>query len=424
MSVREALGVLPLALAALLGAMPAAAQPADLLIVNANVVTLDRQTPLARAIAITGDRIAGVFAGEAPASLMGDKTRRIDAGGRTIIPGLIDSHIHAIRAGLTFANEVSFEGARTVGEAMNRIERAAKRNSAGEWIVVAGGWTPQQFAEGRRPTREEIEAAAPGRPVYLQLFYRAAFLSSAAQAALGVDAESPPAGTLFERTGDGASGGWLTGDVEAVTALWEKLPKPGLETAKAGTRAFFSTLNAYGVTGVIDPGGHNLAPAEYEALFALARAGELSLRVNYFISAPQRGGELAFFRDYIARHPVGSGDAYLRFTGIGERVTFGMYNNDAPDASDIAAFDEVARWALAVNAPLTIHWNSQRSIHPLLDAFARVGGADDRARLRWSVAHVHDAEPDTMLALHRLGLGWLTQNAIYFAAPAFIRALP
>jgi predicted amidohydrolase YtcJ len=60
----------------------------------------------------------------------------------------------------------------------------------------------------------------------------------------------------------------------------------------------------------------------------------------------------------------------------------------------------------------------------LLDAFARVGNAPDRARLRWSIAHLHDAGPDTMHALHRLGLGWLTQNAIYFAAPAFIRNMP
>ncbi len=403
---------------------PAAAQTADLLIVNANIVTLDRAMPLARSIAIAGDRIAGVFAGDPPAALMGQQTRRIDAGGRTMVPGLIDSHIHAIRAGLTFDNEVSFEGARTIADAMSRIARAAERAGPADWIVVAGGWTPQQFQEGRRPSRDEIEAAAPGRRVYVQLFYRAVFLSHAAQKALDVDADNPPVGTTFERAGDGAANGWLTGDVDAITALWERLPKPGLEAAKAGTRAFFATLNAHGVTGVIDPGGHNLAPSDYEPLFALARTGELSLRVNYFVSAPERGRELAYFRDYVVRRPLGSGDAYLRFTGIGERVTFGMYNNDAPDGADVAAFEDVARWALSENAPLTIHWNSQRSVHHLLDAFARVGSAQDRARLRWSVAHLHDAEPQTMIALHRLGLGWLTQNAIYFAAPAFIRALP
>jgi len=421
---RKTLGVQSLFFSAFLAGATALAQPADVLIVNAKVITLDPLLPQAQTLAIRGTRIMGVFDGDAPASLVGEGTRRINAGGRAIIPGLIDSHIHAIRAGLTFGNEVSFEGARTIADAMNRIAQAASHTGLDGWIVVAGGWTPQQFAEGRRPSRGEIEAAASGRRVYVQLFYRATFLSYAAQSALGVDEYNPPVGMTFERGDDGAQNHWLTGDVNAVTALWERLPKPGHETAKAGMRAFFATLNAHGVTGVIDPGGHNLAPSGYETLFTLARAGELSLRVNYFVSAPEPGRELAFFREYAARYPVGSGDAYLRFNGIGERVTFGMYNNDEPTTADLAAFEEVARWALAANMPVTIHWNSQRSAHHLLDAFARVGTTADRARLRWSVAHLHDAEPPTMIALQRLGLGWLTQNAIYFAAPAFIRSLP
>ena len=424
MSFRKVITAIALALASFLACAQVGAQHADTIIFNANVITLDRHQPRVSALAIIGDKIADVFAGAVPDALISPVTRRIDAQGRTIIPGLIDSHIHAIRAGLTFANEVSFEGARTIKDAMARLRDGAGRAQQDEWIVVAGGWTPQQFSEGRRPTRAEIEAAAPGRRVYLQLFYRGAFLSDVAQAALGVSASNPPTGATFEREETGATNGWLTGDVDAITALWERLPKPGLDAAKAGTRAFFSTLNAYGVTGVIDPGGHNLAPAEYAAVQDLAHAQQLSVRVNYFISAPARGGELDFFKTYIAQHPVGSGDAYFRFNGIGERVTFGMYNNDSPNEADKSDFEAVARLALASNVPLTVHWNSQRSATHLLDAFARVGNAEDRARLRWSIAHLHDAGPGTMHALHRLGLGWLTQNAIYFAAPAFIRNMP
>ncbi len=425
MSLRKAISAFAPALAAFLAnALPVCAQHADTVIFNANVITLDRSRPNASALAIIGDKIASVFDDAPPDALTGPATRRIDGQGRTIIPGLIDSHVHAIRAGLTFDDEVSFEGARTLADAMARLRDRAARAQPNQWIVVAGGWTPQQFVEGRRPTQVEIEAAAPGHLVYVQLFYRAAFLSGAAQRALRMSAESSPAGVTFERDEAGALNGWLTGDIDAITALWERLPKPGLEASKAGTRAFFSTLNAYGVTGVIDPGGHNLAPAEYAAVRELARAQQLSMRVNYFISAPRRSGELDFFKAYLAQHPIGAGDAYFRFSGIGERVTFGVYNNDAPAEMDKADFETVARWALASNIPLTVHWNSARSASHLLEAIARVGGADDRARLRWSIAHLHDAEPDMMHALHNLGLGWLTQNAIYFAAPAFIRNMP
>jgi predicted amidohydrolase YtcJ len=395
----------------------------DLIVHNARIVTLDQAQPFAQALAIDSERIASIGADADVLALAGGGTRMIDAGGRTIIPGLIDSHIHAIRAGLTFAQEASFEGARTIGEAMERLRMAGARDGGDSWIVVGGGWTAQQFAEDRRPTGAEIEAAAPGRRVYVQAFYRAAFLSLAAQQTLGVDAENPPPGTIFERDDNGASTGWLTGDVAAITALWERLPKPGLQEAMSSTRVFFARLNAYGVTGVIDPGGHNLARSDYAALFALWRQRELNLRVAFFASAQTKGAERADFERDLRFAPMGFGDRWLRFNGIGERVTFGMYNNDKPDAADIAAFEDIAHLAARSGLAMTVHWNNQRSIGPLLDLFARVGRKFDLASLRWSVAHIHDAEPETLARLHQLGLGWLTQNAPYFAAPAFIRSM-
>jgi predicted amidohydrolase YtcJ len=395
----------------------------DLIVHSARIVTLDHVHPFAQALAIDHERIVSIGANAAVLALADPATRIIDAGGRTIIPGLIDSHIHAIRAGLTFAQEASFEGARTIGQAMERLRMAGARDGGDSWIVVGGGWTAQQFIEDRRPTGAEIEAAAPGRRIYVQAFYRAAFLSQGAQQTLGVDAENPPPGTVFERDDSGAATGWLTGDVAAITALWERLPKPGLQEAINSTRAFFAQMNAYGITGVIDPGGHNLARSDYAALFALWRRREMNLRVAYFVSAQTAGAERVDFERDLRFVPMGFGDRWLRFNGIGERVTFGMYNNEKPDAADIAVFEDIAYWAARSGLPMTVHWNNQRSIGPLLDVFDRVGRDFDLGFLRWSVAHIHDAEPETLARLHQSGLGWLTQNAPYFAAPAFIRSM-
>src|SRR6185295_5195533 len=98
-------------------------------------------------------------------------TRVVDLGGRTIIPRLIDSHLHAIRAALSFTTEVNWIGTRSLPEAMARIRAAAQRMPPGAWLIVAGGWNELQFAERRRPTQAELEAAAPNNPAYVQLGY-------------------------------------------------------------------------------------------------------------------------------------------------------------------------------------------------------------------------------------------------------------
>jgi predicted amidohydrolase YtcJ len=180
----------------------------------------------------------------------------------------------------------------------------------------------------------------------------------------------------------------------------------------------FASLNRYGVTGVIDPGGLNLPPQDYRAVFALARAGQLSVRVNYSLSVQPGAGELEQLRAAVRNRA--SGDL-LRFNGIGEIITWGMYNNDTPSDEQRARFEEVALWAAQQGLTLTLHWNRDRSIHHALDVFERVNAQRPLAPLRWSIAHIHDASPQTLQRMKALGLGWLTQNAIFFAAPSFLK---
>ena len=106
------------------------AQKADLIVTNAKIVTLDPASTIAQALAVREGRIVAVGGDDAVAALAGSATRRVDAGGRTVIPGLIDSHIHAVRAGLTYATEVNWIGAKTIPEAMERLRQAATARAA------------------------------------------------------------------------------------------------------------------------------------------------------------------------------------------------------------------------------------------------------------------------------------------------------
>ena len=133
--------------------------------------------------------------------LAGPATRVVDLGGRTVIPGLIDSHLHAIRAALSFSTEVNWIGARSLEEALGRIRAAARTMKPGSWLIVAGGWNVQQFEENRRPTQAELTAVAPGNPVYVQLGYGWAMLNPQAHKALGISQRGRFAGRRALRTG-------------------------------------------------------------------------------------------------------------------------------------------------------------------------------------------------------------------------------
>src|ERR1700731_5506147 len=264
-------GALTLALLALGLGAPARANPADILLVNGKIVTLDGTSQVSEALAIEAGRVAATGSTDAMRKLAGSATQIIDLDGRTVIPGLIDSHIHGIRAGFRYATEVHWDGATNIAEAMERLRSAAAHASPGAWLIVAGGWTARQFTESRRPTQGEIDAVAGGHPVYIQLFYGSMLINAVGRQTLGIASEADLPGAKFERGDAGIANGWIAAPAAVITSVYSRLPKPSMEEAIEGTRRFLRELSGFGITGVIDPGGHNLDPEDYAALFRLWR---------------------------------------------------------------------------------------------------------------------------------------------------------
>jgi len=410
---------------ALLAALLPTAAPAqapDAVLVNGKIVTLDRQSTVAEAIAVRDGRILAVGRTADIQPLAQGATRVVDLAGRTVIPGLIDSHMHAIRAALFYATEVNWIGAHSIPEAMERIHAKASASKPGDWIIVAGGWTPQQFAEKRRPTQAELVAAAPNNPVYIQLFYSAALLTPAGFQALNIasDADVPPRGKI-ERGPDNAPTGWISGDNPTISGLFDKLPLPTFEQSVEGTKQFFRELNRLGLTGVSDPGGFNLTAASYQPLFRVWRDRELTVRVIYSLFAQRPGKELEDYQMLTQLLPMGFGDDMLRFNGIGENVAWGMYNNDNPSEAQKQQYYEIAKWAAARRMTVTQHWNNNISAHHLLDVLERVNRETPIAPLRWSIAHLNDASAENLQRMKALGVGWLMQDAMYFNGETFVR---
>jgi len=397
------------------------AQSPDLVLLNGKVVTVDAGSSLQEALAIRGGRILAVGRSVEIKRLAGPTTRTVDLGGRTVIPGLIDSHLHAVRAALSFGTEVNWIGARSLKEALGRIRDAARRRPPGAWLIVAGGWNELQFAEKRRPTQAELDAAAPANPVYVQLGYGWVVMTDDGFAKLGIttDADLPDGGRL-EREG-GKPTGAISGSQGAIIALFDRLPKPTFAEQVAGTKAFFHELNRLGLTGVVDPGGNNLFPGDYQALFDAWRHHELTVRVAYSLNGQTAGKEFDELKGLTALLPMGFGDERLHFNGLGERITIAMNNNPAPTADDKQRYYDIVHWAAGHGMTVTMHWGPDSTVHHLLDVFERVNHEIPIAPLRWSIAHLNDASEATLRRMAALGVGWTVQDAMYFGGEDLVR---
>ncbi|MBZ5634546.1 MAG: amidohydrolase [Acidobacteriia bacterium] len=409
-------------LAGLVFALSAAAwsQSADAILINGKILTVDSQSSIREAIAIRGGRIQAVGSTADIRKLAGPSTRSIDLQGRTVIPGLIDSHLHAIRAALSFSTEVNWIGARSLTEALGRIRDAAKTMQPGSWLIVAGGWNVDQFQERRRPTQAELVAAAPDNPVYVQLGYGWAILTPAGLRALSIatDADLPSGGKL-EKDAAGKLTGGITGGQAAIIALFDRLPKPTFDQQVDGTKKFFRELNRLGMTGVVDPGGNNLLPSDYQALFQVWRQGQLTMRVAYTLCSNNTGGEFEEFKNLTQLLPMGFGDDMLKFNGLGERITAAMNNNNRPSATDKEKYAQIVKWAAEHGMSLTMHWGSDGSVNQLLDIFEAVNKEVPIKDLRWSIAHLNDASELSLRRMKALGVGWTVQDAMYFGGDQF-----
>ena len=174
--------------------------PAEWVFMSGKVVTVDSSSSIKEAVAIKNGRFVAVGTDSEIRRWIGRSTAVVNLAGRTMIPGLIDSHIHATVAGLSWDGELHWESLRSLAEGLKQIEAAARNKPAGTWIVVGGGWAPGQFAEKRLPTRAELDDVAPKHPVYIQYLRQAAVLNSAGLAAAGIDGKAAdPQGGKFER---------------------------------------------------------------------------------------------------------------------------------------------------------------------------------------------------------------------------------
>lgn len=404
---------------------------ADTILRGGRITTLstDAAVPAeVSALAIRGDRVLAVGTDEEIAAYVSPATRVIDLGGARVVPGLTDSHVHFLRAGRTWNDEVRWENVYTLGEALDAIAARAAERRPGEWIRVIGGWDENQFAERRGPTREELDRAAPDHPVYVQMQYTYAVFNTRGAAQLGLDeagvAASPdPAG--FERD----AGGRLTGrgsGMKLMTWFYRQLPTPTLEEQIASTGALSREFARLGMTGAIDGGGVNTGPDAYAAIVAAWRRGLLKTRVRLFKHATRQGTEKEDFEGYMRFDFPGFGDDMLRTSGMGEVLMFRTHDRiaqpadygDEAMAETKALLEAFAEKGWAVQ----IHVHQREFFLKLLDAMEEVHERFPIDELRWGFVHAESTYAEDVPRLKRLGLGLLFQSLLRYNGESAIKA--
>jgi predicted amidohydrolase YtcJ len=428
-------------LAAIAMAVTAAAQPqpAELVVTNATVITMDTQRSQATAFAVQDGVFVAVGTDAEMAAYRGAQTRVIDAQGHTIIPGLNDSHAHVVRGGRFYNLELRWDGVDSLVRGLAMIREQAQRTPKGQWVRIIGGWSPYQFKEKRIPTVKELNEAAPDTPTFVLFLYSQGMINRAAVQALGLTEDTKaPEGGRYEFV----DGGAILHAEPNPAILYQMIAKPPQLSAADqvnSTLHFYRELNRLGMTSAVDAGGGGHAfPKDYSSSQAVARDGEMSVRIGYYLFAQTAGKEAEDFRRWASEYEVGKNAAKnlehgFELEGGGEFLAHavGDWENFLADRPNLGMrkatgldpageLHEVATILVKNNWPLRQHATYGESVKVIMDVFEQVKREQGRFAPRWAIDHAETIRDEELKRIKAMGGGVAIQNRMAFAGEYFV----
>ncbi|MEU4164720.1 amidohydrolase [Actinoplanes sp. NPDC026670] len=395
----------------------------DLILFNGTVFTVDKRFSVAQAVAVSDGHIVAVGDDDAVRCLAGPSTRMIDLAGRTVLPGINDSHLHGAAYGMSrppFALDLAYPAVRSIAEVAATVGRAAAATPPGTWIIGLG-WDPGFLAEctidpPRLPNRHDLDRIAPGHPVCLNDFSaHMVWANTAALQAAGITADTPaPPGGVIDVGDDGAPTGILR---EAAQILVQQhLPKPTVAQRRTAITSVVAELHTRGITSYTEPG---LGPGGRQTLFGglsddnltayaqLAAESALAARVTVLLLPAPMGGSAAELATGLATAPPASADPRrLRVAGVKifgdgvppnrtawmtEEYAGGGHGSlcvhGATAKIQEEELHEMVRIAHAAGYQVGVHVTGDRAIDTVVNALAAADRAHPRPDARHYVIH-------------------------------------
>ena len=407
-------------------------QEPDWILHHGKVITVDANFSIAEAVAIADDRFIAIGTNDAILKLAGKRTRTLDLQGRTVIPGLMDNHLHNAGGG----PGVDLSRSRTLQEVLDAIAARVKQSKAGELIVTNADWHEAQLKEQRLPLRRDLDAIAPHHPVVVVRGGHEYILNSAALQKWNITTATPAApGGKISRYPDGELNGELLDTARALVTLPAR-PTLSREEQLQQRREEYRKLNAAGLTTVRHPG----APVEeYRLVEELKQRGLLTMRVNHLIRL--RGNEGKQTESIIRGWGVGpsEGDHWLRIGGIKIGIDGGFegawmrnpysepYGEGGtyyglrliPEEDFTTTVREIHRlgWRLATHAV------GDRAIDMVLAAYEAANRDRSLIDSHWVIEHAFFSAPDQYPRIKQLGIFLSVQNHLYVAGPSLKKYL-
>lgn len=417
-------------------------QAADMIITNAKVAVMDDNRTTAEAIAIKNDKVLRTGSDEDILRLKDANTQVIDGHGRTLIPGLNDSHLHVTRGGHFYNSELRWDGVTSLKEALRMLKEQADRTPEGQWVRVIGGWSPYQFEEKRMPTIEEINEATGDTPAFVLYLYSRGWLNKAGLDALGIDKNTQPpnSDSRYEKDKNGNPTGVLLAEPNAMI-LYQvigKMPQLSKEEMINSTKHFHRELNRFGLTSAIDAGGGgHTFPDDYEASKSLATSGESSLRVSYYLFPQKAGEEREAFEKWIANNKASVNEDIhhehgYELKGGGEYMTWaaGDFENFLADKPSIANnkgwredTKEVIQMHVDKGWPFRQHstyGENTKLIVDLVDELDRENNGKISNEMRWAIDHAETVDYETLKEIKRMNGGVSIQDRMAYAGEYFV----
>jgi predicted amidohydrolase YtcJ len=414
----------------------AAEPPADLVVRNGKVLTVDAKFTTAEAVAVRGGVFVKVGTDAEVRPLVGDKTRVIDAGGKSVIPGLIESHVHAVGAGRGEAAE-PFVQLGSIAEIQDWVRKKAVAAPSGEWVGL-----PRvditRIRERRMPTRADLDAAAPDRPVVFNWQYAARqvqVLNTAALKAAGITRDTPdPAGGKVVKGSDGEP----TGVLENPKGLTEKFLPARPVSEKEALDGMVKVHRAYNAVGITSVGERRTNVEGYRAYEKLKQAGRLTVRANVTIGLSSDGTPAGTEKAIRALpFQFADGDDWVRVGPLKIAVDGGVLYGTAlmrePYGKQAAAFygltDPDYRGALSLSADkvkamiraghrlgwqMSAHVTGDAGVDLVLDAVEEAAKDRPVKDARFNLIHAYFPTPSAVRRAAELGVCVDTQPAWYY----------